>query len=85
MNKLNSIVKDAIDEWDPQNLIKLGCPEDEYDDEIKDIIEVIEIVNGSPEVLAVEINRIFNKAFETDFKKEKDCLTVAQKILRYFS
>jgi hypothetical protein len=85
MNKLNSFVKDVIDEWDPQNLLELGCPEDEYDDEIKDIIEVIEIVNGSPEVLTVEINRIFNKAFETDFKKEKDCLSVAKKILRFFS
>jgi hypothetical protein len=29
-----------IDECDPQNLLKLGFPDDEYDEEIQDIVEV---------------------------------------------
>lgn len=83
MNKL-SIVKDIIDEWDPQNFFKLGCPDDEYEVEIQGIVEVLEIVN-SPKELAIEINRIFNKAFDTDFKKEKECIVVAKKIFSLFS
>ncbi|WP_028394054.1 DUF1871 family protein [Bacillus cihuensis] len=83
MNKL-SIVKDVIDEWDPQNFLKSGCPDDEYEVEIQGIVEVLEIVNG-PKELAIEINQIFNKAFDTDFKKEKECFVVAPKILRLFN
>lgn len=54
MNKL-SIVKDVIDEWDPQNFLKSGCPDDEYEVEIQGIVVVLEIVNG-PKELAIEIN-----------------------------
>jgi hypothetical protein len=43
--------------------------------EIQDIVKVLEIVNG-PEELAKEINRIFNIASDTDFKKGEECFKV---------
>ncbi|WP_211656067.1 hypothetical protein [Planococcus alpniumensis] len=38
-------VKSIIDEWDPIGLLDLGCPEDEYNPEIKDIVALLPNVN----------------------------------------
>lgn len=75
-----SIVKELIDEWDPFNLLAIHCPDDEYDEEIKDIVEVLPKVKSAGE-LAIEINKIMYNAFEEDFKKSKDCLKIAERIL----
>jgi hypothetical protein len=76
-----SLVKEVIDEWDPFGLLAIHCPEDEYDEEIKDIVEVLPKVNDVAE-LANEINRIMYKSFNDDFKKSEDCLMVANKIYK---
>ena len=76
-----SRVKEVIDEWDPFNLLAIYCPEDEYDKEIKEIVEILPKVKGAVE-LASEINKIMYKALDEDFKKSEDCLMIAEKILK---
>ncbi|HZH61965.1 MAG TPA: DUF1871 family protein [Metabacillus sp.] len=76
-----SIVKEVIDEWDPFNILVKHCPDDEYDEEIKDIVEVLPKVKDAEE-LAKAINQIMYKAFDKDFKKSKDCLMIAKEIFK---
>ncbi|GAM12370.1 DUF1871 family protein [Mesobacillus selenatarsenatis] len=79
-----SIVKEVIDAWDPFNLLAIHCPDDEYDEEIKDIVEILPKVNSAGE-LAIEINKIMYKAFEEDFKKSMDCLKIGERMLILFN
>ena len=84
MNKFD-IVKKAIDEWDPINLLS-HAPEDEYDSEISDITRLIPTVKSVDE-LAQIIHRIFVKWFGADATDAKEysvdrCYPVAQKIWR---
>jgi hypothetical protein len=76
-----SIVKKVIDEWDPFNLLAIHCPDDEYDEEIQDIVEVLPRIKDAEE-MANEINRIMFKAFDKDFKKSNDCLMVGKRIYK---
>lgn len=57
------IVKSVIDEWDPIGLLYLGCPEDEYDPEIKDIVALLSNATSVDE-LALIIREVFIKWFE---------------------
>jgi hypothetical protein len=77
MNKYSS-VKEVIDEWDPIGLLGMGCPDDEYDPEIRDIIGLLSNIK-SVDDLAVGINKVFIKWFEEDLTIEK-CYPVALKI-----
>lgn len=76
-----SLVKEVIDEWVPFNLLVIHCLDDEYDEEIKEIVEVLPKVKDA-EVLAISINQIMYKAFDEDFKKSKDCLMIANKLFK---
>ncbi|WP_339147161.1 MULTISPECIES: DUF1871 family protein [unclassified Sutcliffiella] len=71
-------VKEVIDEWDPIGLLSMGCPEDEYDPEIRDIVRLLCDIKSVNE-LAVGINKVFIKWFEEDLTIEK-CYPVALKI-----
>ncbi|RLQ84859.1 DUF1871 family protein [Planomicrobium sp. Y74] len=71
-------VKSIIDDWDPIGLLDLGCPEDEYDPEIRDIVALLPHVKSVDE-LALSIRQVFMKWFEEFLSIEK-CQPVALKI-----
>ncbi|TWT27213.1 DUF1871 family protein [Planomicrobium sp. CPCC 101110] len=71
-------VKSIIDEWDPIGFLDLGCPEDEYDPEIRDIVELLPHVKSIDE-LALRIRQVFIKWFEEFLSIEK-CYPIALKI-----
>jgi hypothetical protein len=77
MNKYSS-VKKAIDEWDPIGLLGMGCPDDEYDPEIRDIVRLLSEINSLDE-LAVGIQKVFIKWFEEEIPIVK-CYPAALKI-----
>jgi hypothetical protein len=77
MNKYCS-VKEVIDEWDPIGLLGMGCPDDEYDPEIRDIVRLLSIINSIDE-LAVRIQKVFINWFEEEMPIVK-CYSAALKI-----
>lgn len=80
-NETFKVVKKIVNEWDPVDLLSIDCPEDEYEFEIQQIVSATRSLNNVEE-LAGKINEILYKAFEEDFKKSKDCLMIADKILK---
>jgi hypothetical protein len=74
----NILVKEVIDKWDPIGLLGLGCPDDEYDPEIADIVRLLINIKSVNE-LAEGINEVFIKWFGEDLTIEK-CFPVALKI-----
>ena len=72
------LVKSIIDDWDPIGLLDLGCPEDEYDPEIRDVVALLPHVKSVDE-LALRIRQVFIKWFEEFLSIEK-CYPVALKI-----
>ncbi|MCM3791458.1 YugE family protein [Domibacillus indicus] len=75
--KTLQVVGKIINEWDPMSLLALDCPDDEYEFEIHRIASAALQVNN-----AEELAERINKAFEDDYKKSKDCLMIADKILK---
>ncbi|MGG3891214.1 DUF1871 family protein [Metabacillus fastidiosus] len=80
-NETFKVVEKIVNEWDPVDLLAIDCPDDEYEFEIQRIVSATLAVNNAEE-LAGKINEILYKAFEEDFKKSKDCLAIADKILK---
>ncbi|QMT19164.1 DUF1871 family protein (plasmid) [Planococcus maritimus] len=72
------LVKSIIDEWDPIGLLDLGCPDDEYVPEIRDIVALLPHAKSVDE-LALRIRQVFIKWFEEFLSIEK-CYPVALKI-----
>ena len=62
-NRLPAIVKQAIDEADPIGLLAIGCPDDEYDPEIK---RVLTYVNSYTDLdsLGQRIHQTFVEMFD---------------------
>ncbi len=58
------IVKEVIDNWDPKRFLHY-TPEDEYDPEIRMIVELLPTVT-SVENLALRIHEVFVKMFSVD-------------------
>ena len=77
MNKF-ILVKEVVDEWDPIGLLGMGCPDDEYDPEIKDIVQLLSNIKTVDELTRV-IQKVFIKWFEEDLTIEK-CYPVALEI-----
>lgn len=75
--KTLQVVGKIINEWDPMGLLALDCPDDEYEFEIHRIASA-DLEENNAEELAERIN----KAFEDNYKKSKDCLMIADKILK---
>ncbi|MDQ0256867.1 hypothetical protein J2S74_004289 [Evansella vedderi] len=75
-NRMYSIVKKHIKQWDPECLLASGAPEDEYETEIK------EIVNGDMDNV-FQISKTIKAVFEKYFHLEYDpneCFKVAERI-----
>ncbi|GLC30162.1 YugE family protein [Clostridium omnivorum] len=77
MNKVKSI----IDEWDPANLLCIYCPDNEYDDEIHEIINALPNIQDVEE-LAIVIQNVFTEFFGEQRPKwdYTQCLIIAKKI-----
>ncbi|WP_316571766.1 DUF1871 family protein [Neobacillus sp. YIM B06451] len=73
------LVKEVIDEWDPIGLLGMGCPDDEYDPEINDIVKRLSNITSVDE-LAQEIQEVFLKWFGENLSTG-ECFLAAQKIL----
>jgi len=75
-----SLVKEAIDEWDPYGLIEGGAPDGEFNNEVEQIVPFV-IKSNNADELAKNTKRIFDTMFEPVFKIE-DCKKVAKKIIK---
>ena len=73
------IVKQALNEWDPYDLIHGGAPEDEFAEEAALIAAKINQVE-TPAELGKVISDIFSKSFETDLFSVEACLPVADQL-----
>jgi hypothetical protein len=75
-------VSQIINEWDPIDLLS-HAPTDEYEIEIKLIIDSLEKSRTTDE-LANNIYEIFSKRFGTDVftKQYQECIEVAKKLLQ---
>ena len=75
-------IKRIIDSWDPIGLLALGCPEDEYSPEIREIEKRSASAKGEVE-LAQIIRTVFTEYFGEDvFRRSLDeCRAVALAML----
>lgn len=73
------IVKKAIDEFNPYNLLP-EAPNDEFDSESREISEEISI-NSTVEEIASIISNVFSKSFDEKFEI-KYCMIPAEKIYK---
>ena len=75
-----TIIKKIINEWDPYDLISLGAPDDEFENEIIEIILKMKNENNLNDI-AVIISDVFTKSFNDhdNFTIEK-CIIIANKI-----
>lgn len=73
------IIKKIIDKWDPIGLLELGCPDDEYDSEIREVVS-LSLHAKSVDDLAIGIRQVFIKWFDEYLSIEK-CYPIAFKIL----
>lgn len=72
------IVSDEIAKWDPEFLLALGAPEDEYATEIKEIVKTLHVIQDEHS-LALFIKNVFEKYFDEKYEFEV-CLEVSIKI-----
>jgi hypothetical protein len=72
------IVEKHINHWDAWGLLAGGAPPDEYDLEIKKIVDALSNIKDQSE-LATIVKNVFDKAFGEEHKYE-ECLNVADLI-----
>lgn len=65
------IVKEAVDKYDPIGLLKMGCPRDEYNIEIKDIVANISKCENVKELQKL-VYKTFIKWFSKDIAGENN-------------
>lgn len=74
MTKLTSLhlkARKIINKYDPIHLIGMGCPVDEYDGEVRRILDALDKVN-SPKELSDLIHKIFVKMFFKEIAGPKE-------------
>ena len=76
------IVMEALNEWDPYELIEAGAPENEFTEEATRITAKIEKTE-TPIELAHVISEVFSRSFDNDVFSVEECLPVASRILRH--
>ena len=60
---LHAIVKQAIDQADPIGLLDIGCPDDEYNPEIEQVMAYV-TAYSDPVLLGERIHQTFVKMFD---------------------
>ncbi|HBA89724.1 MAG TPA: hypothetical protein DCZ75_17580 [Geobacter sp.] len=73
------IIKTALNEWDPYDLIQSGAPDDEFTEEAIQIAAKVKKTE-SPAELAQVISDIFSRNFESDLFQVEACSQVASRI-----
>jgi hypothetical protein len=75
-------IKEIIDFWDPVDLWRSHCPQDEYDEETRKIALLINNINDEKKIAKI-IYDVFIDAFNSkQFNHTiEDCLEIAKKIL----
>lgn len=68
---LHTRIKELVNKYDPINLIDMGCPKDEYDGEVRRIIEVLKKASN-PEQLRDLIYGIFVDMFDNRLAVPKE-------------
>jgi len=74
------IVLQALNEWDPYELIDAGAPENEFTEEATRIAAKIKKTE-TPTELAHVISDVFSRSFDSDVFSVEECLPVASRIL----
>jgi hypothetical protein len=75
------IVKQALNEWDPFDLIHGGAPDNEFTAEATQIAARIK-KHETPTALAKVISDIFSKNFESNLFPVETCLPIASRIFK---
>jgi len=76
--KLFEVVKNAVDEWNPYQLLP-EAPANEFDDESAMILAQIKKDSDVDEIATI-VSRVFSKAFESQYFCKESCLDVAREI-----
>jgi hypothetical protein len=73
------VVRRAIHDWDPYELLANGAPPDEFDREIASIVaQIPRISSGMDATLAV--SRVFSSSFQADLFKPEHCVEVGKRL-----
>ncbi|MCD8510451.1 MAG: YugE family protein [Bacillus sp. (in: Bacteria)] len=78
MQQIYTIVKKHVDDWDPEKLLSMGAPEDEYDIEVKEIVKELKDIDN-----IFQLSKTIKAVFENYFCIEYDaneCFKVAEGI-----
>ncbi|BCR05049.1 hypothetical protein DESUT3_21180 [Desulfuromonas versatilis] len=78
------IVRSEIIKWDPYELIQGGAPDDEFDQEIAQIVAKLENITLENDLKTI-IAGIFSKTFESEHFTPIECGDVANKIEKSLS
>jgi hypothetical protein len=57
-SQLENMVGNVMNEHDPEGLLKMGCPKDEYDPEITEIAAAIHLTMGVNEIWIIVCNTL---------------------------
>ena len=74
------IIMQALNDWDPYELIEAGAPENEFTEEATRIASKMKKTE-TPTELAHVISDVFSKSFGSDAFSVEECLSVSSKIL----
>jgi hypothetical protein len=74
-------VKKCVDEWDPYCLLRIGCPEDEFDIESSMITEMISNDSTFEDINQI-VSDVFSRQFEAYLFQPHQCTEVSKKIYK---
>ena len=73
------VVRDLVARWDPYSLLAGGAPEDEFDSEVRSVVQQIPRIRSANDATHV-ISRVFSSAFEPSLFKPEDCTEVGNEL-----
>lgn len=77
-NTITDIVTKHINKWDPMGLLAHGAPDDEYESEIEEIVDVL--LDSKDEIeVALDIKSVFDRMFGNKINFD-ECLVIAKQI-----
>jgi hypothetical protein len=73
------VVGQEIRQWDPYGLLAMGCPADEFHNEIASVVAQIPRIAG-PNDAAHAISRVFSSAFDRETFAPELCVDVGSRL-----
>ena len=73
------IVTTIVNEWNPDDLISAGAPDNEFSHEVTQIVAKIDEIN-TPIALAEVLSGVFSKEFESELFTIEECMPVASRL-----